>query len=69
MMHNEPVRTSVTLDDDVYELASTYAAARRITLGAAIVIRMSPQGIPILSSRGGPMTMELVKTLQDDEID
>jgi predicted DNA-binding ribbon-helix-helix protein len=30
------MRTSVTLDDEVYELASTYAHARDITLGAAI---------------------------------
>ena len=30
------MRTSVTLDDDVYQLASLYAAGRGITLGAAI---------------------------------
>ena len=30
------MRTSVTLDDDIYELASVYAAARGITLGAAL---------------------------------
>ena len=30
------MRTSVTLDDDVYQLASLYADARGITLGAAI---------------------------------
>ncbi len=30
------MRTSVTLDDDIYELASVYANARDITLGAAI---------------------------------
>jgi len=30
------MRTSITLDDDVYELASMYAAGRGITLGAAV---------------------------------
>lgn len=79
------MRTSVTLDDDMYELASTYAAARKITLDAAVSellrsanapateerypnIKISPQGIPILSSRVGPITMERVKAAQEDEI-
>jgi hypothetical protein len=30
------MRTSITLDDDVYQLASMYAAGRGITLGAAV---------------------------------
>ncbi len=30
------MRTSVTLDDDVHEVASIYAKAKGITLGAAI---------------------------------
>ena len=30
------MRTTVTLDEDVYQLASLYAAGRGITLGAAI---------------------------------
>jgi len=30
------MRTSITIDDDVYQLASLYAAGRGITLGAAI---------------------------------
>jgi hypothetical protein len=36
MVHNVPMRTSITLDDDVYQLASLYASGRGITLGAAI---------------------------------
>lgn len=36
MMHNQRMRTSVTLDDDVFEFVSTYSAAKGITLGAAI---------------------------------
>ena len=35
-MHDGDMRTSVTLDDDVYELASLYAHGRGITLGKAI---------------------------------
>jgi hypothetical protein len=36
MMHNGGMRTTITIDDDVYELASMYAAGRGITLGAAV---------------------------------
>lgn len=35
-MHSMTMRTSVTLDDDIYEIASIYANARDITLGAAL---------------------------------
>jgi hypothetical protein len=39
------MRTSVTLDDDVYQFASFYADAKGITLGAAIseLIRKAEQ--------------------------
>ncbi len=30
------MRTTINLDDDVYELASAYASARGVTLGTAI---------------------------------
>lgn len=36
MVHNSRMRTSITLDEDVYQLASLYAAGRGVTLGAAI---------------------------------
>jgi hypothetical protein len=36
LVHNLRVRTNVTLEDDVYQLASVYASAKGITLGAAI---------------------------------
>jgi predicted DNA-binding ribbon-helix-helix protein len=36
MMHNGGMRTTITIDDDVYEFASHYAAARGVTLGAAV---------------------------------
>jgi hypothetical protein len=35
-MHNNPMRTTVTLDDDAYELAMLCAKGKGITLGAAI---------------------------------
>lgn len=36
MVHNQVMRTSITLDEDAYELASLYAKGRGITLSAAI---------------------------------
>ena len=36
MVHTRLMRTSVTLDDDIYELAHLYARGKGITLGAAI---------------------------------
>jgi hypothetical protein len=36
LMHSLFMRTSVTLDDDIYELATHYAKGRGITLGAAL---------------------------------
>ena len=35
-MHNSSMRTSVTLDEDVYQLATLYARGRGVTLGAAL---------------------------------
>jgi hypothetical protein len=35
-MHNGHMRTSVTLDEDVYQLATLYAKGRGVTLGAAL---------------------------------
>ena len=35
-MHNAPMRTTVTLDDDAYETAMLCAKGKGITLGAAI---------------------------------
>jgi hypothetical protein len=36
MMHNQSMRTSVTLDEDVYDFVWAYSTAKGITLGAAI---------------------------------
>ncbi len=35
-MHNTPMRTTITLDDDVHEFAQYYANAKGITLSAAM---------------------------------
>ena len=79
------MRTSVTLDDDVHELASIYAEARGITLGAALgelirrgqrapeavssEIEMGSHGLPVFRSRGHVITPEMVKRFQEDEAD
>jgi hypothetical protein len=36
VMHNDPMRTTVTLDDDAYELAVLRAKGKGISLGAAL---------------------------------
>jgi hypothetical protein len=51
-MHTWIMRTTINLDDDVYELASMYAAGRGITLGAAVgeLVRRG-EAVPRSSSR------------------
>jgi hypothetical protein len=52
MVHILAMRTSVTLDDDVYELASLYSRGKGITLGAAIgeLVRRGEAASPEASS-------------------
>jgi hypothetical protein len=77
------MRTSVTLDDDIHELASIYATARGITLGAALgelirraqqtarsdssSIEMGSHGLPVFRSRGRVITPEMVRKSQEDD--
>ena len=76
------MRTSITLDDDIYELASLYSRARGVSLGAAIgdlvrrgnsgpspslEIVIAPNGLPAFRSRGRVITSEMVKAHQEDE--
>ena len=83
------MRTSITLDDDVYGLATLYANAKGITLGAAIgelvrrgeaarrtepplpELKRAPNGLLIFAAREGrpPITLEMVKTYSEDEIE
>lgn len=76
------METTVDLDDDLYDLASAYAAARDITLGAAIceLVRQSQpstqpsrmvsadNGLPFFPSTGRILTPEMVKAALEDEI-
>lgn len=47
LMYYSYMRTTITLDDDVYELASHYAAARGLTLGTAVgeLVRRAESGL------------------------
>ena len=75
------MRTNVTLDDDVHQLASIYAAAKGITLGAAIGelirkaeaapqpapdIRRSPNGQPCFPPIGKGLTRETIKEAESE---
>ena len=76
------MRTNVNLDDDVHQLASIYAMARGITLGAAISelvrkaesqpekpdIRRSANGLPCFPASGRVLTPDMVKE-GESEID
>src|SRR6266702_1025515 len=82
LMHDIDMRTSVTLDDEVYQLTSQYAAAKGVTLGAAIgelvrrghsrssqtaPVRRSRNGFPMFSRRGTVLTAQMVKDAQEDD--
>ena len=75
------MRTNVTLDDDVHQLASIYAGAKGITLGAAIGelirkaesaprpvpdIRRSPNGLPCFPPTGKVLTSQMVKEAESE---
>jgi hypothetical protein len=84
-MHYCFMRTSVTLDDDIHEIASIYANARGITLGAALgelirkahtppqsissSIRSTRDGFPVFRSRGRLLTPEMVREAEEDDIE
>jgi len=75
------MRTNVTLDEDVHQIASIYAAAKGITLGAAIgelirkteaaspaaaEIRRSPNGLPCFPPTGKGLTLKVVKEAESE---
>ena len=81
-MHNISMRTTVTLDDNAYEIASLYASANDITFSKALSelvrkatapkempsrIKILPDGLPVLPSRGKRITSELVQKILDEE--
>ena len=78
------MRTSVTLEDDIYEFVLCYSRGRGITLSAALNelirkaetapapepdIRIGPNGLPMFPPTGGTITSELVKRLEEEEFD
>jgi hypothetical protein len=85
MMHNYIMRTTITLDDEAHEFASIYAAAKGMTLSAAISellhkaesapappipeIEYSEIGLPMLPRTGRTITCEMVKKLEEEEFD
>ena len=77
------MRTTVTLEDDIYDMVSVYASARNVSLGIAIgdLIRRShatsqmrrrvvvgENGLPIIPASDRPITPEIVKAAQEDEL-
>jgi hypothetical protein len=84
LMHNNGMRTTITLDDDVHEFAAYYAQGRGLTLSAAIDelirkaqegpkaepdIQIGPNGFPMLPRAGRKITPEMVKQLSEDEFE
>lgn len=76
MAYTVEMRTNVTLDEDVHQLASIYASAKGITLGAAIGelirkaeaapapapdIRQSASGLAMFPPSGKVLTSQMVK--------
>ena len=81
-MYYDSMRTSINLDDQMHKFASVYAAARGITLSAAInelirkaeaapapepEIMYAPDGFPMFPPSGGAITSEMVKKLEEEE--
>jgi hypothetical protein len=75
------MRTNITLDEDVHQLASIYASAKGITLGAAISelirkaeaatppvpdIRRSASGLPMFPPSGKVLTSRMVKEAESE---
>ena len=59
MMHNLIMRTTLTLDDDVYNLAHLYARGTGVSLGAALceLVRKGQQAREIEHAKApGPLT-------------
>lgn len=84
LMHNPPMRTTITLDDETHGFVSYYARARGISLGEAIgelirkaqaaphpapEILRAPNGLPMFPPTGRTITAEMVKKLEEEEFD
>jgi hypothetical protein len=85
LMHPVTMRTTITMDQDVHEYASVYAAARGLTLSSAVneLIRkaksapepepdvyISPlTGLRAFPPTGETITAELIKKIEAEEYD
>jgi Arc/MetJ family transcription regulator len=79
MHHNESMRTTISIDDDVLAEAKTYATARQVPLGRAVsdLIRRGltaktptrvVNGLLVFDPPGSPvLTSERVKEFLDNE--
>lgn len=76
------MRTTITMDEDVHEFVSIYAAAKGITLSAAVgelirkaqsapapahLVRRLPNGFPVFAPGGKTITNEIVKQIEEEE--
>jgi len=82
-MYTCPMRTTVTLDDDVYQLATLYSRGRGITLSAALSelarkgttappestsrLVKAPNGLLVFAPRGRVITSEMVKEALEED--
>jgi hypothetical protein len=82
MVYNLVMRTNVTLDDDIHRFAQTYAAAKGITLSAAIselvrrakdvqppaprVRRSALTGLAAFPASGRTLTSKMVREAESD---
>ena len=76
-MHHS-MRTTLTIDDDVFERVRTMARMQRRSMGEVVSDLMrqrleaeQPQryrnGVPLLPARGGRVTVDMVNKLRDEE--
>jgi hypothetical protein len=84
-MHNKAMRTTLSMDNDVHEFATIYAASRGITLGCAVnelirkakaapepepEIYISPvTGLRAFPPTGRTITTEQIKEIEEQEYD
>jgi hypothetical protein len=81
VVQNRRMKVKVDLDEDVHQLASIYASAKGITLGAAIGelirkaeatpppkpdIRRSASGLPMFPPTGKVLTSRMVKDAESE---
>jgi plasmid stability protein len=81
-VYNHIVRTNINLDDDVHQFARTYAAAKGISLSAAVsellrraevaqpqapkISRSKVTGLAAFPSSGKKLTSEMIREAESD---